>query len=99
MEESRIDLCNNCFCSCFSRTILTDECKLVSLIFNIDIIPALIISYLFLVYLVKGGFRSNVYVDAFQFFVMFAGFILILIFAGVEFGSIDFISSLFRKAI
>ena len=44
-------------------------------------------------YLMKGGFRSNVYVDVFQFFVMFAGFILIFIFAGVEFGTTDFISS------
>ncbi|MGB5529038.1 MAG: sodium:solute symporter family protein [Ignavibacteriaceae bacterium] len=68
--------------------------NLVSLIFNISIIPALILSLLLsLVYLVKGGFRSNVFVDTFQFFVMFAGFILILIFAGVEFGAIDFISA------
>ena len=68
--------------------------NLISLIFNLSIIPALIISLLLsLVYLVKGGFRSNVFVDAFQFFVMFAGFILILIFAGVEFGTTDFISS------
>ncbi len=68
--------------------------NLVSLIFNISIIPALIISLLLsFVYLVKGGFRSNVFVDAFQFFVMFAGFILILIFAGVELGTTDFISS------
>lgn len=68
--------------------------NLVSLIFNISIIPALMISLLLsLVYLVKGGFRSNVFVDAFQFFVMFAGFILILIFARVEFGTTDFISS------
>lgn len=68
--------------------------NLVSLIFNISIIPALILSLLLsLAYLVKGGFRSNVFVDAFQFFVMFAGFILILIFAGLEFGSTDFISS------
>jgi len=41
----------------------------------------------------KGGFRSNVYVDVFQFFVMFAGFILVVIFSGLKFGTIDFISS------
>ena len=68
--------------------------NLISLLFGIDIIPALFISLLIsIVYLIKGGFSSNVYVDVFQFFVMFAGFILILIFSGMKFGSIDFISS------
>ncbi len=68
--------------------------NLLSLIFGINIIPALIISLLLsLIYLVKGGFRSNVYVDVFQFFVMFAGFILIVIFAGMKFGTIDFLLS------
>lgn len=68
--------------------------NLLSLIFDIDVIPALLISLLLsIVYLIRGGFRSNVYVDVFQFFVMFAGFILIVIFSGVQFGSIDFLSS------
>lgn len=68
--------------------------NLVSLIFNISIIPALLLSLLLsLVYLVKGGFRSNVFVDAFQFFVMFVGFILIVIFSGMKFGTLDFLSS------
>ena len=68
--------------------------NLISLLFGIDIFPALLISFsLSVVYLIKGGFRSNVYVDVFQFFVMFAGFILILIFSGVEFGTIGFLSS------
>jgi len=68
--------------------------NLLSLLFGIDIIPALLIAlFLSLVYLVKGGFRSNVYVDVFQFFVMFAGFILILIFSGMKFGAVDFLSS------
>lgn len=68
--------------------------NLLSLIFHIDLIPALIISLLLsIAYLIKGGFRSNVFVDVFQFFVMFAGFILIVIFSGVKFGTIDFLSS------
>ncbi len=68
--------------------------NLLSLLFGIDIIPSLIISLLLsLAYLIKGGFRSNVYVDVFQFFVMFAGFILIVIFSAIKFGSIDFLSS------
>ena len=68
--------------------------NLISLLFGINIIPALLISLLVsLVYLIKGGFRSNIYVDVFQFFVMFAGFILILIFSGIEFGTTDFLAS------
>jgi SSS family solute:Na+ symporter len=68
--------------------------NLISLLFRIDIIPALIISLLLsIVYLIKGGFRSNIYVDVFQFFVMFAGFILVVIFSAMKFGTIDFLSS------
>ena len=68
--------------------------NLVSLLFGIDIIPALVISFsVSIAYLIKGGFRSNIYVDVFLFFVMFVGFILIVIFSGVKFGTIDFLSS------
>ena len=67
---------------------------LLSLLFNINIFPALIISVvLSMAYLIKGGFRANIYADAFQFFVMFAGFILIVIFSADSFGTIEFISS------
>ena len=66
--------------------------NLISLIFNINIFSSLIISLLVsLIYLIRGGFRSNIYVDAFQFFVMFGGFILVLIFSGLKFGTIDFL--------
>ncbi|MDZ7623109.1 MAG: hypothetical protein U5J96_01495 [Ignavibacteriaceae bacterium] len=68
--------------------------NLLSLIFGIDLLPSLFIALLLsLLYLIKGGFRSNVYVDVFQFFVMFAGFILIVIFSGVKFGTVEFLSS------
>jgi SSS family solute:Na+ symporter len=68
--------------------------NLISLLFGINIIPALLISLLLsIAYLIKGGFRSNVYVDVFQFFVMFVGFILILVFSGIEFGTTEFIST------
>ncbi|MFC2119451.1 sodium:solute symporter [Bacteroidota bacterium] len=68
--------------------------NLIHLIFNINIVPSLVISLaLSLIYLIKGGFRSNVYVDVFQFFVMFAGFILIVIFSGIQFGTFDFLST------
>jgi solute:Na+ symporter, SSS family len=68
--------------------------NLLALIFKIDLVPALLVSLLLsLVYLIRGGFRSNVYVDVFQFFVMFAGFMLIVVYSGVEFGKINFIST------
>ena len=44
-------------------------------------------------YLIKGGFRSNIYADAFQFFVMFIGFILIFIVCLISFGGIDFLTA------
>jgi SSS family solute:Na+ symporter len=68
--------------------------NLLSLLFNIQILPALVISLLLsMVYLIKGGFRSNVYADVFQFFVMFVGFILVVIFSGIKLGTIDFLSA------
>jgi SSS family solute:Na+ symporter len=68
--------------------------NLLSLIFNIDLLPSLFISLLLsLVYLIKGGFRSNVYVDVFQFFVMFGGFIAVVIFSGIKLGTFEFISA------
>jgi solute:Na+ symporter, SSS family len=67
---------------------------LLSLLFNISIFPALIISLILsMAYLIKGGFRANIYADALQFFVMFAGFILIVIFSANSFGTFEFISS------
>ncbi|MCC7093039.1 MAG: hypothetical protein IT277_02505, partial [Ignavibacteriaceae bacterium] len=62
--------------------------SLFSLIFKIDLLPSLLISMILsLVYLVRGGFRSNVYVDVFQFFVMFGGFILVVVYSGMKFGT------------
>ena len=67
---------------------------LLSLLFDISIFPALLISVILsMAYLLKGGFRANIYADALQFFVMFAGFILIVIFSADSFGTIEFISS------
>lgn len=68
--------------------------NLLVLSFDIDLISALLLSLLLSIsYLIKGGFRSNVYADSFQFFVMFGGFILIFIVCVINFGGIDFISS------
>jgi solute:Na+ symporter, SSS family len=45
------------------------------------------------VYLVSGGFRSDVNTDIFEFFVMFAGIAVILPFAYMKFGGGEFIAS------
>lgn len=68
--------------------------NLISLIFHTGIVLSLFISVLLsMVYLLQGGFRSNVFTDSFQFFVMFGGFILMLIFCGINFGGYDYLSS------
>jgi SSS family solute:Na+ symporter len=68
--------------------------NLLVLSFDIDLIMALIISlFLSISYLIKGGFKANVYADAFQFFVMFGGFTLIFLMCLLNFGGVDFISS------
>ena len=73
--------------------------SLISLIFNINIVYSLAISLvLSLSYLFKGGFRSSVYTDSFQFFIMFLAFIVILVFCYTTLGGTSFlVHSLPRK--
>ncbi len=67
--------------------------SLISLIFNINLFLSLLIALILSIsYLLKGGFRSNVYVDVFQFFVMFTGFILIVILSYSNLGGTEFLS-------
>ncbi|HEX9253471.1 MAG TPA: sodium:solute symporter family protein [Ignavibacteriaceae bacterium] len=66
--------------------------NLISLVFGTNILVSLSIGIILSAsYLFKGGFRSNIYADAFQFFVMFAGFIAILVVSIFSFGGIDFL--------
>ncbi len=61
--------------------------NLLTLFFNVGIITALIISLIISIsYLFYGGFRSNVYTDAFQFFVMFGGFIILVVILILSYG-------------
>lgn len=54
--------------------------SLLSLIMGTSLLTSLIISSLFSsVYLFKGGYKADLYTDVFQFFVMFLGFILIIV--------------------
>ncbi len=66
--------------------------SLISLIFNINTIFGLALSLILsLSYLFHGGFRSSVYTDSFQFFVMFIAFIIILIFCYLTLGGTSFL--------
>ncbi|MCB9205804.1 MAG: sodium:solute symporter family protein [Ignavibacteriales bacterium] len=66
--------------------------QIISLIFNIDYLLALLISSLVSsVYLFKGGYKSNIFADAFSFLVMFLGFIIIVTVSFNNYGGIDFL--------
>ncbi len=45
------------------------------------------------IYLYKGGFRSDVWVNTFEFVLMFLGFALIVVFAAVRYGGVTFIEA------
>ncbi len=65
---------------------------LIDQIFQIGYFYSLLISLILSgIYLIKGGFRANVFTDAFQFFVMFIGFIIILITAYLNYGGFEFL--------
>ena len=68
--------------------------NLLSLIFNIGLLPGLIISFILsAAYLYTGGFKADVLTDAFEFFVMYAGFAIIVIAAFLQLGDYNFLSA------
>ncbi len=68
--------------------------NLITLIFKIKIMWAILISIIATAsYLYYSGFAGDLFTDAIEFFVMFAGFILIVFFAYTDYGGIDFLVS------
>ena len=68
--------------------------SMISLIFNIQLLPSLAIAvFISVIYLFPGGYKSDLYTDAFQFFVMFAGFIIIVVVSYTTLGGFDFLKS------
>ena len=66
--------------------------SLLNLIFGINILLALFIGiFISVIYLFKGGYRANIFTDAFQFFVMFIGFIAIVYFASTTLGGLNYL--------
>lgn len=68
--------------------------NLIQLVFGIDLLWSLIIAAFFSsIYLMKGGYKSDLYTDAVQFFVMFIGFILIVVISFLNVGDFNFLKS------
>lgn len=66
--------------------------SLISLVFGLPILFSLILSLtVSLVYLITGGYRANIFTDVFQFFVMFIGFLIAVIYSFSNIGDINFI--------
>lgn len=73
--------------------------QIISMIFNMEYFSSLIISSIISsVYLFKGGYRSNIWADAFSFVVMFVGFIIIFFVAQNDFGGIEFLQNNLPKS-
>ncbi len=67
--------------------------QIIALIFNIDYFVALLVSSLLSsIYLIKGGYKSNIWTDAFSFLIMFTGFLIVVIVAFNNFGGYNFLS-------
>lgn len=68
--------------------------NLIQLVFGIDLLPSLVIATIMSsVYLFRGGYKSYLFTDAIQFFVMFIGFIIIVYIASSEVGGFSFLAS------
>lgn len=68
--------------------------SLFSLLFEIHLAYGMLLGLLLSsVYLIKGGFKADLWTDVFQFFVMFIGFIMIIFIATTEFGGLTFLEN------
>lgn len=68
--------------------------NLVSLIFGLNLFISLIIGILLsTIYLFKGGYKSDIFTDALEFFVMFGGFIVIFVVAYTNLGGVEYLQA------
>ena len=68
--------------------------NLLGLIFKTNTLVSLILAlFLSMIYLFKGGYRSDLYANVFQFFVMFGGFIIIVFISYHSFGGYSYLVS------
>ena len=68
--------------------------NLLGLIFKTSTLVSLILALLLsMIYLFKGGYRSDLYANVFQFFVMFGGFIIIVMISYHAYGGYGYLAS------
>ncbi len=68
--------------------------SLLNLIFGVDILLSLFTGILVSsIYLFRGGYKANILTDAFQFFVMFIGFIAIVYVATTSLGGFEYLKT------
>lgn len=68
--------------------------NLISMVFGVDIIVSLFISALIsMIYLFRGGYKSDLYTDTVEFFVMFIGFIVMFLWAYFTLGGLDYLKT------
>lgn len=68
--------------------------NIISLIFQIKLFPALIIAaFISSIYLFFSGYKSDLYTDVLEFFVMFIGFGIIVYFCFSNYGGLTFLKS------
>lgn len=68
--------------------------SLISLIFQMNLFLSILIgAVVSVIYLYFGGYKSDLLTDAFEFFVMFIGFIILLVVCLQHFGSVDYLQS------
>jgi len=66
--------------------------NIFTLLFNMNLLASLFIGLLLILpYMVKGGYRADIYTDALQFFVMFGGFILFFYFCWTSLGNFSYL--------
>lgn len=67
--------------------------QIISLVFDINYLLSLVLASLVSsIYLIKGGYKSNIWADALSFFVMFIGFITIFGVAVNSYGGYEYLS-------
>lgn len=68
--------------------------ELISMIFGMNLAVSLLLgAVVVLPFLVKGGFKTDLYTDLFQFFIMFAGFIILLVFSAGAAGGYQYLKA------
>ncbi|MCK9211962.1 MAG: sodium:solute symporter family protein [Ignavibacteriaceae bacterium] len=68
--------------------------SIFTMLFKTNLLTGLVIAlFLIIPYMLKGGYRADIYTDAFQFFVMFGGFILFFYFCWNSIGNFNFLTN------